>query len=84
MAALKDLINVNKILKKVVEKENKVTFSKVSRKKDLCVIGVSDASYNRKDHSVAEGLILLESRTTKVTSPMLWMSGVIRKTCTSP
>ena len=37
-AALKNLRDVNRILKKVEEKDNKVTFGKVSRKEDLCVI----------------------------------------------
>ena len=83
-AVLKDLRDVNRILKKVEEKDNKVTFGKVSRKEDLCVIGVSDTSYNQEDHLVAGGLILLGSRTTKIASPMYWKSGVIRKICTSP
>ena len=43
---MKDLRNVNIILKKVEEKENKVIFGRVARKEELSVIGVSNASYN--------------------------------------
>ena len=42
-AALKDLRDINRVLKKVEEKENKVIFGRVADKEDFCVIGVSDA-----------------------------------------
>ena len=51
---------------------------------DLCVIGVSDASYHQGDHSVAGEIILLGSKTTKMATPMYCKSGVIRKVCLSP
>ena len=44
-AVLKDLRSVNRILKKVREKESKVVFRKIGDKEELCVFGVSDASY---------------------------------------
>ena len=52
-AALKDLRDVNRVLKKVEEKENKIVFGKVANKEDLCVVGISDASYHQGYHSVA-------------------------------
>ena len=45
-ATLKDLRSINRILKKVREKESKVVFSRIGDKKDLCVFGVIDASYH--------------------------------------
>ena len=48
------------------------------------MIAVNDASYNKEDHSVAGGMILLGSKTTKIASPMYWKSGVIRKIFTCP
>ena len=71
---MKDLKDVNGILKKVEEKDNKVIFGRVARKEDLCDIGVSDASYNEEDHSVAGGMILLGNKTRKMASPMYWKS----------
>ena len=66
------------------EKENKVIFGRVADKENLCVIGVSDASYHQGDHSVAGEMLLLGSKTTKMATPMYWKSGVIRKVCLSP
>ena len=46
-AMLKDLKEINDILKKIHEKESKVMFKKLGDKKDLCVTGVSDESYKK-------------------------------------
>ena len=83
-ATLKDLRSINRIVKKVSEKESKVTFGKISGKDDLCVLGISDASHNQEEHSVAGEMILLGSKTSMVVSPLYWKSGVIRKICMSP
>ena len=48
--SLKDLSDINRILKKVKERENKLVFGRVVEKGDLCIIGVSDAFYNQQDH----------------------------------
>ena len=82
-ATLKDLKNVNRILKKVYEKENKVIFGKIDRKENLCVVGISDASYNQDGHSLAREMIMLSSKKTEMASPMYWKSGIIRKICMS-
>ena len=64
-ASPKDLRDINRILKKLRERENKVVFSRVAQKGDLCVIGVSDASYNQEDHSVAGELLMLGNKRDK-------------------
>ena len=43
-AVIKDLREVNRILKKVREKESKVVFTKIGEKEELCVMEVSDSS----------------------------------------
>ena len=53
-AMIKDLREINRVLKKVKEKESKVLFSKIEEKYELSVIGVSDASYHYDDKSVQE------------------------------
>jgi hypothetical protein len=83
-ATLKDLRNVNRILKKVSEKESRVVFGKIAKKEDLCVIGISDASYSQEENSVAGEMILLGSKKTNVAAPIYWKSGIIRKICMSP
>ena len=58
-AVIKDLREVNRVLKKVREKESKVVFTKIGKKEELCVMGVSDASYHNDDRSVAGEMIKL-------------------------
>ena len=48
-AMLKDLREVNIILKKVHEKESRVMIKKIGDKKDLCITGICDASYKNDD-----------------------------------
>ena len=44
---------IHRILNNVEEKENRVVFSKVAEKGNLCMIGVIDASYCQEDQSLA-------------------------------
>ena len=83
-AVIKDLREVNRVLKKVREKESKVMFSKIGEKGDLCVMGVSDASYHHDDRSVAGEMIVLGNIRSGKATPIYWRSGVIRKVCVSP
>ena len=56
-AVIKDLREVNRVLKKVRENESKVVFTKIGEKEELCVLGVSDALYHHDDRSVADEMI---------------------------
>ena len=78
-ATLKDLREINRILKKVDLKENKVHFGRVAEKGNLFVIGVSDASYNQKDQSVAVEILMIGNKEEKMVLLIFWKSGVIRK-----
>ena len=53
---------INRVLKKVKEKESKVLFTKIGEKDELSVIGVCDASYHYDDKFVAGELIMLENQ----------------------
>ena len=81
---IKGVREVNRVLKKVREKESKVVFTKIGEKEELCVMGVSDASYHHDDRSVAGEMIMLGNQRTGKAAPMYWRSGVIRKVCVSP
>ena len=83
-AVIKDLREINRVLKKVREKESRVLFTKIGEKNELCVMGVSDASYHQDDRSVAGEMIMLGNQRTGKAAPMYWRSGVIRKVCVSP
>ena len=83
-ATIKDVREVNRVLKKVREKESKVLFTKIGEKDELSVIGVSDASYHYDDKSVAGELIMLGNQKTEKAAPLYWISGIIRKVCMPP
>ena len=83
-AMLKDLRNINRILEKVRERENKVIFSKVASKEKMCIIGVSDASYKQEGSSVVGEMIMIGNTEEKRVAPIFWKSGVIHNVCTSP
>jgi len=83
-ATLKDLRSINRILQKVREKESKIVFKKIAEKGNLCVLGISDASYHQDENAVSGEMILLGNTKTVAASPMFWKSGVIRKVCLSP
>merc|ERR1712074_269943 len=76
--------DVNRILTIVRSKKNRVVFRKIGEKEDLCLIGVTDASYNQTDNAVSGIIIMIGNRKTKAVSPIYWKSGVIRKVCLSP
>ena len=83
-ATIKNLKEVNNILKKVHEKESRVMFKKLGAKEDLCITGVTDASYKKDDRSVAGKIIMLANEKTMDVSPIHWKSGVIKRVCMSP
>ena len=83
-ATLKDLRDMNKIVENISEKENKMVFGKVTRKQEMCVIGVSDASFHQENPSGAGAMIMIGNIKNKRTAPMYWKSGVVNRVCTSP
>ena len=75
---------MNRILNRVREKESKVVFWKIGKKEDLCVSGVSDASYHMSENAVSGEIILLGNKKNTAAAPIYWKAGVIRKVCLSP
>ena len=63
---------MNRVLKKVQEKESKVMFRKMGTKEELCVLGVCDASYHNNEKSVPGEMIILGSKKNKMVSPIYW------------
>ena len=43
---------MNRVLKKVQEKESKVMFRKIGTKEELCMLGVCDTSYHNDEKLV--------------------------------
>ena len=51
--------DINRIIDKIGEKESKVVFGRVAKKEDMCVIGISDASYHQENPTIAGTMIML-------------------------
>ena len=61
---------MNRVLKKVQEKESKVKFRRIGTKEELCVLGVYDASYHNDEKSVAGEMIMLGNKVNERVSPI--------------
>ena len=59
-------------------------FWKIGEKQELCVSGISDASYHQEGNAVSGEMILLGNKKNVAASPLYWKAGVIRKVCLSP
>merc|ERR1712089_51621 len=74
---LNDLRDIKNIVEKIGEKESKVVFGKVAKKEEMCVIGISDASYHQENPTVAGTIIILGNIKTKKAAPIYWKSGIV-------
>ena len=83
-AVIKDLREINRVLKKVREKESRVLFTKIGEKNELYVMGKNNASYHQDERSVAGELMMLGNQRSGKAAPIYWRSGVIRKECVLP
>ena len=81
---MKDLRDINRIVEKIGEKQSKIVFGKFARKQDMCVIGISDASYHQENLTIAGAMIMIGNVNNKRTVPVYWKSGVVNRVCTSP
>ena len=59
-------------------------FKRIGDKKELCIIGVCDASYHCDDKSVAGEMVILGNKETSDALLIYWKLGVFRKLCMSP
>ena len=57
-------------MKKEREKESRVLFTKIGERDELCVMGVSDASYHHDDRSVAGEMIMLGNERAERAAPV--------------
>ena len=83
-AVFNDLRDINRIVEKIGEKESKVVFGRVARKEDMCVIGISDASYHQENPTIAGAMIMIGNVKNKRVLPVYWKSGEVNRVFTSP
>ena len=82
-AKIRDLKQINHVVKRIRDKSNQVVFSKVGDKDDLVVFGLGDASYRSDSKSIGGNLILLGSKSAYNVVPIFWKSKTIQKVCHS-
>ena len=83
MATLSDLKFVNKVLKKVKERDNVVVYSAVGVREELAIMNMSDASYLKAKDSVGGSLVMLGNTKNNKLVPLYWKSKGITKISTS-
>ena len=65
-ATIADLRDINRILKKVRERESCIKFEKVGNKEDLIVVGIRDASFKSDEKAIGGVLLFMaDSRMTR-------------------
>ena len=82
-ATIKDLKDVSKVMKKVRERESKLTFRKIVADDKLIVYSETDASYKQEEKSIAGQIIMLGSRMEEDVNFIFWKSKTIDRVCES-
>ena len=82
-AVMSDLRDVNRILKRVQERESKIKYGYIGEKEDLVIIGLGDASYKQDDKAVGGVVLFLANSTFTRASPIYWKSKQIERVCHS-
>ena len=69
-ATISDLRDVNRILKKVRERESKIKNEHIGEKDDLRVVGIGDASLKTDDKAVGGVILFLTNSSMTRASPI--------------
>ena len=80
---LEDLRYVNKVVKKIKMKKNKVKVTKIGEKDDLEVNRVGDTSYKLGEKSIGGNIVLLKNKRSNKVLPLFWKSKNIQNVCHS-
>ena len=80
-ATISDLRDINRILKRVHEKESKIRYGHLADKDDLVIIGLGDASYEQDDKAIGAVILLLANSSFTKASPIFSKSKQIGRVC---
>ena len=73
-ATIADLKNINKVIRKIREQENRVVFSKIGTEDNLEIMGAGDASYKSDAKSIGGNVIMMVDKQSSRASPLYWKS----------
>ena len=82
-ANMGDLKNVNRVLEKVRNKENILIFKKLGNNEELCMYGITDASFHQDKKSIAGNMLILGNQNNDDAVPLYWKSKSIDRVCES-
>merc|ERR1712177_55452 len=82
-AVISDLRNVNRIVEKVKNEENKIIYRKIGDREALQVVGIVYASYKSDDKSIGGMMIILTNENMTKASPLMWKAKQIDRVCHS-
>merc|ERR1712163_38431 len=82
-ATISDLRNVNRLVKKVKNEENKVIYGKLGERETLQVVGIVDASIKNDDKFIGGMIIVLANEDMTKASPLMWKAKQIDRVCHS-
>ena len=82
-AVISDLRNVNRIVEKVKNEENKIIYGKIGDRETLQVVGIVDASYKSDEKSIGGMMIVLTNENMTKASPLMWKAKQIDRVCHS-
>merc|ERR1712002_83521 len=71
-ATISDIRNVNRLVGKVKNEENKVIYGKIGGRETLQVVGIVDASFKNDDKSIGGMMIVLANEDLTKASPLMW------------
>ena len=82
-ATISDLRDVNRILKKVREKESLIKYEHIRDADDLVIVGLGDASYKQDDKAISGIFLFLANSALTRASVIYWKSKQIERVCHS-
>ena len=82
-ATIKDLKKINKVIEKIRAKPCRVEFTKIGKKEDLILLGITDASYKSDEKSISGTIVMLGNMKNESVIPIFWKSKTLQKVCHS-
>ena len=82
-ATISNLRDVNRVLKRVREKEIKIKYGYLGDVDNLVIVGIGDASYKQEDIVIGGVLIFLDHSSLTCALPIYWKSKQIEQVCQS-
>merc|ERR1711955_49796 len=82
-ATISNLRNVNRLVDKVKNEENKVIYGKIGERETLQVVEIVNASFKNDDKSIGGMMIVLANENLTKASPLMWKAKQIDRVCHS-